>query len=174
MLNLIFILKLLKDKMEHEQFELVQDKHLTSPWTREEILQKVKNLVEKDPSLDGIILHSMQTKKGVKLDNKDYPLFIEGNHPYVGAAYVRKGYTLEDMKRKDLKIVSLQPSLFYNPEHPANGYQKVETLVPRLSFFWFLLTLVLTLVTIWFLFKYYPRDRYYHVKNKRIVVQPSV
>ncbi len=157
-----------------EEFELLQDDHLSTPWTKEEILEKVGKLVEKDPTLDGIILHSMQTKKGVRLENEDYPLFVNGNHPYVGAAYVRKGYTLDDMKRKDLRIVSMQPSLYFNTDHPSKGYQKVETLVPRLSFFWFILTLILSFLTVWFLIKYYPRDRYYHVVNKRIVVEPSV
>jgi hypothetical protein len=157
-------------EQEEQEFELLFDEHLSTPWTKDEILDKVRKLVEKDPTIDGIILHSMQTKKGVRLENEDYPLFVNGNHPYVGAAYTRKGYTLEDMKRKDLRVVSMQPSLYFNPNHPAKGYHKVETLVPTLSLFWFILTLILTFITVWFLIKYYPRDRYYHVVNKRIVV----
>lgn len=160
--------------MSSEDFELLQDDHLSTPWTKVEILEKVSKIVEKDPTLDGIILYSTQTKKGVKIENEDYPLFVNGNHLYVGAAYVRKGYTLDDMKLKDLRIVSMQPSLYYNPQPPTEGYQKVETLVPKLSFFWFILTLILTFLTIWFLIKYYPRDRYYHVTDKRIIIEPSV
>jgi len=156
-----------------QDFELLIDDNLSSPWSKDEILQKVEKLVQRDPDLDGIILHSMQTKKGVRLENEEYPLFINGNHPYVGAGYVRKGYTLEDMKRKDLKIVSIQPSIYFNPDPPSKNYQKVETIIPRLAFFWFLLTMILSFATIWFLFKFYPRDRYYHVENKRIVVEPS-
>jgi hypothetical protein len=153
-------------------FELISDDHLSSLWTKEEILDKVSKIIEKNPDLDGIILHSMETKKGTRLENEDCPLFIDGNYPYVGAGYVRKGYTLEDMKRKDLKIVSIQPSLYFNEDHPAKEYQKVKTIIPRLAFFWFTLTMILSFITIFLLFKFYPRDRYYHIENKRIVVDP--
>lgn len=154
--------------------ELIYDDHLQSLWDRQQITDTMDRITAKNKNIDGIILYSTQTEKGTKIEDETVPLFKGGKHPYIGAAYLKKGLSLEDMKRSDLNIISIQPPIFYNPNFKPQRYKKTDTIVPYLSFVWFVAILIVCSVVIWMLINFYPRDRYVYVKNKRIVIEPGI
>ena len=156
---------------KYADYKLLKDSQLSSVWSEEHITDKATQWMEDNPELDAIILYSIHTKKGMKMSYKD-PLFYGGNHQYIGAAVAKDGYELEDLYNDELKIAYVQPSVYYNPDYREDRYQKTSSIVPRLSFLWFILTLILTLGLLYVMFTVYPRDRYYHVKNKRVVIEP--
>lgn len=130
----------------------------------EVIAKKVEHLPR---SMDGIILYSDKLRTGVSNENG---IYRGGKHVNVGAALLKKGYTLKDMERDDLEIYYLNPQLYFTDEREDYEYGTSQTIKSKISLVWFILTLLITFVILSFLWGTYPRNQYYHIKDKRVII----
>lgn len=137
----------------------------------EDIEDRLVKLIDGIEKYDGIILYSDKLKTGQKIKNG---LYKGGKHINVGAALLKKEYTLKDMEREDLEIYYLNPQLYYTDNIENYQYGTSETIKTKLSFFWFILTVFLSFVIISIIISGFPRNRYYHVKDKRIIIDSSI
>ena len=107
---------------EIDTFEIKRNKikNIYELNVKDEVYQ-VKNNIENDIyetayslyNFDGIILYSNKLRTGEKFREG---LYRGGKHVNVGAALVKKGYTLKDMERDDLNIYYMNPQLYYTEE----------------------------------------------------------
>ncbi len=157
-----------------EEYELIIKDGLKTLLTQnqvDEYLRKIVSLFQPD----GIVLCSTKVRKGDRItdDPELIQLYRGGKHIKVLAAFVKKGYTLEDMENENLAIYYSFPQIYHPTEVKDYEYGTSETIKSKLSFVWFVLSVFVSFVVFSVLVSSYPRDRYYHIKNKRIIIEPT-
>lgn len=160
-----------------DEYTLHVSKDLTSLLSEEMIHEYLREVVEyyHGSPPDAIVLHSLESKRGNMLNDRigQFVLFEGGEHYNIKAALVRKGIEMKDLRGYNrLTVYSLYPRLYFDPTNDPTAVGKSESIKSKLSMFWFIINLIFCILVIYVIGTNFPRNRYYHVENKRAVVEP--
>lgn len=162
-----------------DDYSLFVSRELTSLLPEEMVEEYLKEVIEyyHGSQPDAIILHSLESKRGNMLNDRigQFVLFEGGEHYNIKAALIRSGVELDDLSGYSrLNVYSLYPRFYFDPTNDPTAIGKSESIKSKLSMFWFIINLIFCIMVIYVIATNFPRNRYYHVENKRAVVEPYV
>jgi hypothetical protein len=148
--------------LSEKGIDLLVDKNL--------ILEEVENVFGSLESIDGIVLEGDLAKHGERINGEIYK---NDKFCKIYAALVRDDLSLKNMNdRRNVISYFPHPSPIFS-DFSKKEFSRLQTIKPNLSFLWFFLTLIMTLMVGYLLITSYPKNRYYHIKNKRVIIEPS-
>lgn len=157
-----------------DKWVLKADKRLVQVLDNDKMIEQLRG-ISTNLDVDGIILHSLESKRGslYQTVNNLY-LYESGEHYKINAALLKKDLTLTDLNsNRKLKTLALYPRLYFDPETDTTQYGKTESIKTRLSFIWLVINTLFFCLVLYVIYVNFPRNRYYHIENKRIVLEPN-
>jgi len=151
-----------------EDFKFISEKGLSLALEKEFVLENIENVFGSLENIETIVLDGELAKHGERINGE---IYRNDKFCRVRAALTRGNKKLNQIRENTISYFPF-PSVIHSSEE-VKDFGNSQTIKSSLSFYWFILTFFMTFLVCYLLLTSYPKNKYYHVKNKRIIIEPG-